>query len=95
MKLSSIVAIYLLFWWGSLFLVLPFRLRSGAEPEAHVPGQVESATPRFSVRRTALWTTIVSAVLFGIYYLDYVNGWITADFFDLTGADYCAEVLDL
>jgi predicted secreted protein len=84
MKLSSIAAIYILFWWGCLFLVLPFRLRSSAEPEAHVPGQVESATPRFSVGRTVLWTTILSAVLFALFFINYSNGWITADDFDMT-----------
>ncbi|MGC6329718.1 DUF1467 family protein [Rhizorhabdus sp. FW153] len=84
MKLTSIIAIYLLFWWGCLFLVLPFRLRSSAEPEAAVPGQVESATPRFSVWRTLLWTTIVSAVAFGLFYVNYVNGWVTADLLDLS-----------
>ena len=84
MKWSSALAIYLLFWWGCLFLVLPFRLRSSQEPEAHVPGQSESATPRFSVWRTSLWTTIVSAIVFVLFYINYVNAWITADFFDLT-----------
>ena len=84
MKISSIAAIYVLFWWGCLFLVLPFRLRSSPEPEAHVPGQVESATPRFSVWRTVLWTTIVSTVMFGLFYVNYVEGWVTADIFDLT-----------
>ena len=84
MKISSIIAIYLLFWWGCLFLVLPFRLRSSREPEAHVPGQAESAPPRFSVGRTILWTTIVSVVTFVMFYINYVNGWITADLFDLS-----------
>lgn len=84
MKFTSIIAIYLLFWWGCLFLVLPFRLRSSMEPEAHVPGQSDSATPRFSVRRTVLWTTIVSAASFGLFYVNYVNGWITAGAFDIT-----------
>lgn len=84
MKFTSIIAIYLLFWWGCLFLVLPFRLRSSPEPEVHVPGQAESATPRFSVGRTMLWTTIVSAVAFGLFYINYVNGWITAGAFDIT-----------
>jgi len=84
MKLTSIIAIYLLFWWGCLFLVLPFRLRSSAEPDAHVPGQADSAPPRFSVWRTLLWTTIVSLAVFGLFYINYVNGWITADVFDLS-----------
>ena len=84
MKWTSILAIYLLFWWGSLFLVLPFRLRSSMEPEEHVAGQAESAPPRFSVGRTILWTTIVAAVLFALYYANYVNGWITVDTIDLS-----------
>jgi len=84
MKLSSIAAIYILFWWGCLFLVLPFRLRTSMEPEAFVPGQAESATPRFSVWRTTVWTTIVSLVCFVLYYINYVNGWVTADLFDLS-----------
>lgn len=84
MKLTSITAIYLLFWWGCLFLVLPFRLRTSAEPEALVAGQSESAPPRFAFGRTVLWTTIVSAVAFGLFYLNYTNGWITADLFDLS-----------
>ncbi len=76
MKLTSVVAIYILFWSLSLFLVLPFRLRSSEAAEAHVPGQAEGAPPRFSLKRTAIWTTIVSAVLFGLYYLNYVYGWL-------------------
>lgn len=84
MKITSIIAIYLLFWWGCLFLVLPFRLRSSQEPEAPIPGQVASATPRFSVWRTLFWTTIVSVVAFGLFYVNYVNGWITAEMLDLS-----------
>jgi len=84
MKWTSILAIYILFWWGCLFLVLPFRLRSSMEPEDHVRGQVESATPRFSVGRTVLWTTIVSAICFALFYVNYINGWVTADLFDLS-----------
>lgn len=84
MRWTSMLAIYILFWWGCLFLVLPFRLRSSPEPEEHVPGQAESATPRFSVRRTVLWTTIVSVVVFVLFYINYVMGWLTADMLDLT-----------
>jgi predicted secreted protein len=29
-----------------------------------------------------LRTTLASAVLFGAYYLNYVNGWITAEMLD-------------
>jgi predicted secreted protein len=82
MKFTSMLAIYALFWSLSFFFVLPFRLRSSGPDEAHVPGQADSAPPRFSFARTCLWTTIVAAVLFGAYYLNYVNGWVAPEALD-------------
>jgi len=81
MRWTSITAIYFLFWALSFFFVLPFRLRDAGE-DVHVPGQAESAPPRFSFARTAKWTTLVAAVLFGLYYANYVNGWIPVETFD-------------
>ncbi|MDO6413413.1 DUF1467 family protein [Sphingomonas sp. BIUV-7] len=82
MRLSSIIAIYSLFWSLSFFLVLPFRLQRKSGPEAYVPGTVSSAPPSFSFARTCLWTTIVAIVLFGLYYVNYVMGWLPAETFD-------------
>lgn len=83
MRLTSIAAIYLLFWVMSLFLVLPFGIRTaeeeGTEP---VPGHAESAPHQFSLGRAALRATIVSAVLFGLFYANYHFGWIGADDLD-------------
>ncbi len=83
MRFSSIIAIYSLFWAMCFFFVLPFRLRSGDEPEAQVAGQADSAPPRFSFKRTAFWTTIVSAVCFAAYYANYTQGWIVPEMFDI------------
>jgi len=82
MRWTSIVAIYALFWALSFFFVLPFRLRDGGE-DVFIPGQAESAPPRFSFARTAKWTTVVAAVLFGLYYANYVTNWIPVETFDL------------
>ena len=82
MKFTSILAIYSLFWSMSFFFVLPFRLRSKGGPEEYVPGQAESAPSRFSFARTCLWTTVVSAVFFGLYYANYVNGWMPVQALD-------------
>ena len=76
MKLTSIIAIYTLFWAMSFFLVLPFRLQARRGEDRRVPGQAESAPPLFSFGRTSLWTTIVAAVLFAIFYANYVEGWL-------------------
>jgi predicted secreted protein len=84
-KWTSIVAIYALFWAMSFFFVLPFRLQHAGEDE-RVAGQADSAPPRFSFWRTAKWTTLVAVVLFGLYYANYVNGWVGVETFDLVPA---------
>ncbi len=80
MSWPSALAIYFLFWFLALFLVLPFSARTSVEAgEPLVPGQAESAPHRFPAGKIALRTTVVSAVLFALFYLNYVNGWLTAD----------------
>ena len=80
MRFTSIASIYILFWTLSLFLVLPWGVRTseeeGARPE---PGHADSAPHVFRARQVALRTTIVATVLFGIYYVNYVNGWVTVE----------------
>ena len=85
MKLQSILAIYILFWTMSLFLVLPFGVRTSEEEGAErIPGHAESAPHRFSFGRAALRATIVSAIAFGLFYANFVFGWITIDMLDWT-----------
>ena len=85
MKWQSMLAIYALFWALSVFFVLPFGVRTSPEAgEALVPGQAESAPHGFSVKRTAIRTTIVATLLFLLFYLNYVFGWVTADMLDWT-----------
>lgn len=83
MKLTSIIAIYLLFWVMSLFLVLPFGVRTDEEVgQERIPGHAESAPHSFSFGKAALRATLVSALLFGAYYANYVYGWISVDMLD-------------
>lgn len=86
MKWTSALAIYALFWSLCLFFVLPVGIRSHHETgDALVPGQSDGAPANFNPHRVALWTTIVSAVLFGLFYLNYVEGWISADALNFFG----------
>jgi predicted secreted protein len=78
MQPVSAVVIYLLFWVLTLFAVLPWGVRTSAEAgEDSVPGQADSAPVRPAIRAKALWTTVISAVLFALFYANYVNDWIT------------------
>jgi predicted secreted protein len=83
MRLGSVLAIYILFWTMSLFLVLPFGVRT-AEEEGSLaaPGHAESAPHRFSFAKAALRATILSALLFGLFYANYVFGWVTPSMLD-------------
>ena len=85
MKWTSILAIYLLFWVMAAFLVMPFGLRT--HEDDHLPkvlGQADSAPLNFNPRRIALRATVLSLVLFGLFYLNLAKGWIKSgdlDFF--------------
>jgi len=77
-KLISAIVIYLLFWMLTLFVVLPWGVRTSAEAgEDHIVGQADSAPVRPNLRAKAVWTTLVSAILFALYYANYVNDWMT------------------
>jgi len=85
MKWTSILAIMLLFWVMSAFLVMPFGIRSHDDEGADlVPGQVSSAPVNFNAKCIALRATALAVALFGLYYANYVNGWLTIDDIDIT-----------
>lgn len=84
MNITSIVAIYFLFFAGTAFILLPFGVRTTEELGGEkVPGQAESAPHQFDVKRHFLKAAIVAAILFGIYYVNWSFGWITPSDLDL------------
>ena len=84
MKITSIVAIYFLFFAFSAFILLPFGVRTDEEAGTpRVPGQAESAPHRFDLKRHLLRAAVLAAVLFGIYYANWAFAWITPDDLDL------------
>lgn len=78
MQWTSALAIYALFWAACLFVVLPFHNRRDPDVPL-VPGQADSAPSQFSLGKVALQVTLVSAIAFGLYYWNYVSGFITLD----------------
>ncbi|WP_411290103.1 DUF1467 family protein [Sphingorhabdus sp.] len=83
MNWSSIVAIYALFWVMTAFVILPIGVRTHEElglPKT--PGQADSAPGNFQPGTILLRTTLLSAALFALYYVNYIYGWIDRDSFD-------------
>ncbi|MFN3473902.1 MAG: DUF1467 family protein [Blastomonas sp.] len=77
MSWTSILAIYLLFWVITAFVVMPFGVRTAEELGVEkVRGQADSAPANFRPMRVILITTVLSAAVFGLFYANYVNGWI-------------------
>ena len=85
MRWPSALAIFVLFWVMSAFLVMPFGVRNAHEAGRDlVPGQEAGAPANFDPRRILLRTTLVAVLFFGVYYVNYVFGWVTAESFGLT-----------
>jgi predicted secreted protein len=83
MTVISIIAIYALFWVLTAFVVMPFGVRSNHELGLEmVPGQADGAPGNFNPGKIVLRTTLLSATLFGLYYANYVYGWIDRHSFD-------------
>ena len=80
MNLYAIFAIYFLIWVVCAFVMLPFGIRTPDETgEVMLKGQADSAPSNFRPGRVALRATILASILFGLYYANYVQGWVTAD----------------
>ena len=80
MKWTSMLAIYVLVWAFSVFLVLPFGVRTTHETGGDVvPGQAESAPHEVDVARIAMRVTIVATAIFLLFVLNYRFGWLTTD----------------
>jgi len=61
MEVSSIVAIYFLFFAFSAFILLPFGVKTDEEAGTpKIPGQAESAPHRFDLRRHLLKAAILA-----------------------------------
>lgn len=85
MRWTSVLAIYFILWFLCLFFILPLRLRRRGEDETPVPGQAESAPPSFSLARTALWTSLLAALVLAVFAANYRAGWVTASMLDYFG----------
>ena len=77
MRWFSILAIYLLFWFLSLFAMLPIGVRTTSEADGErVPGQADSAPHVFRPWPIVWRTSLCAGVLFAIFYFVYRMGWI-------------------
>jgi len=83
MRIGSIVAIYLLFFVASAFLLLPFGVRTDEEAGTpKVPGQADSAPHRFDLPRHLLKAALLALLFFALYYANWTYGWVKVEDLD-------------
>lgn len=86
MQVTSIIAIYALFWVMSAFLLLPFGVKTHDEAGLEkVPGQADSAPVNFRPGRIIFRATLLAAALTALYVGNYTQQWITVEDIDLLG----------
>ena len=80
MKVTSILAIYFLFWVMSAFIMLPFGVRTADEAGvAKVPGQADSAPVNFRPGKIVIRATIVASLLTALFVANFEFGWVSAE----------------
>jgi predicted secreted protein len=83
MRWTSVSAIFFLMFVASAFVLLPFGVRTHEEVGLEkIPGQADSAPHRFDLARHLIKAAILAMVLTAVFYVNYVNGWITANDLD-------------
>lgn len=79
MQITSIAAIYFLFFVMSAFVMLPFGVRTADEAGIEkVPGQADSAPVNFRPGKVAARASIIAALATALFVANYQNEWITA-----------------
>jgi predicted secreted protein len=79
MDILQSIAVYFFIWWITLFVVLPFGVRTQQEEGSVVPGTPESAPARPRLLRIALINTALATAVFIAVYLILQYKLITAD----------------
>lgn len=79
MSITTVIAIYFLIWWVTLFAVLPWGVRSQHETGEISPGTDPGAPAIHRVWRALLWTTVIASVVFVVLVVIYRSGLIPFD----------------
>ena len=76
---STAFAIYFVLWWVTLFVTLPFGVRSQHEDGGGTPGTDPGAPVVTGMGRKLIWTTIISAVIFAVGWFAYQAGYLSIE----------------
>jgi predicted secreted protein len=75
MSIGSVLALYFIIWWLTLFVVLPFGVRSQREAGETVIGSDPGAPAKVRLARIALINSCVALVVLALVWVVYVENW--------------------
>jgi predicted secreted protein len=78
-QISTALAIYFVLWWVTLFLTLPFGVRSQHEEGEGAPGTDPGAPIVARMGYKLIWTTVISGIIFGIGMWAYQAGYLSIE----------------
>ena len=78
-QISTAFAIYFVLWWLTLFLTLPFGVRSQHEDGVGAPGTDPGSPIATQMGRKLIWTTIISGVIFAVAWFAYQAGYLSIE----------------
>ncbi len=78
-QISTAFAIYFVLWWVTLFVTLPFGVRSQHEEDGAAPGTDPGAPIASQMGRKLIWTTVISAAIFAVAMLAYNAGYLSVE----------------
>ncbi|MGR1581207.1 DUF1467 family protein [Thalassobius sp. S69A] len=77
MSITSAIVLYAVIWFMSFLIAIPIRLQTQGDVGKVVPGTHAGAPEHHQLKKKAIITTIVAAVLWCIITAIILSGWIT------------------
>jgi predicted secreted protein len=78
-SISTALAIYFVIWWITLFLTLPFGVRSQHEDGEGVAGTDPGAPIMARMGHKLIWTTVISAAIYAVGIFAYNAGYLNIE----------------
>jgi predicted secreted protein len=75
MSIGSLIALYFIIWWLTLFAVLPFGVRSQQEAGETVVGSDPGAPAMMRLGRIVLTNSVVALVILALVWVVYIENW--------------------
>ena len=77
MSITSAIVLFAVIWFMTFLIAIPIRLKTQGDVGKVVPGTHAGAPEHHQLKKKAIITTIVAAVLWRIITAIILSGWIT------------------